>query len=375
MCAMMQKLRITDGSVRCGTWADLSVFPDGTGGTQDPMLARTTGGRAILPRAANALAGLTAGRDDRAMTAPLPAGTRIPWDAVPEHVRGEVEAVLGSAVVSARTQHGGFSPGAAVRVVCADGTRAFVKACGSELNPDSPDLYRAEIRALELLPPTVPHARLLSAYDDGVWVALVLEDVDGRRPPVPWGDPDVASMAGTLGQVAAVRAPRGLPVFADSAGLLTAWDEIAADPSGVPGALLARLPELLDRQAVARDVTAGDHLVHWDARNDNVLVRDGQAVLLDWAWACRGTWWLDTLLLALDFRIQGGPDADAFLAASPLTRDVPGEHLAALVAAAAGLGHERARRPAPPGLPTIRAWQAHWAAVALTWLDEGSLWS
>jgi hypothetical protein len=45
MWAMMQKLRITDGSVRCGTWADLSVFPDGTGGTQDPMLAGTTGGR------------------------------------------------------------------------------------------------------------------------------------------------------------------------------------------------------------------------------------------------------------------------------------------------------------------------------------------
>src|SRR6187401_2765196 len=109
MCAMMQKLRITDGSVRCGTCADLSA--DGTGGTQDPMLARTTGGRAILPRAANALAGLATDRDDREMTTPVAAGTRIPWEAVPEHVRGEVDASLGSPVVSARTQVGGFSPG------------------------------------------------------------------------------------------------------------------------------------------------------------------------------------------------------------------------------------------------------------------------
>ena len=93
------------------------------------------------------------------MTAPVAAGTRIPWEAVPEHVRGEVEASLGSPVVSARTQVGGFSPGAAVRVVCADGSRAFVKACGSDLNPDTPDLNRAEIWALELLPPSVPHAR------------------------------------------------------------------------------------------------------------------------------------------------------------------------------------------------------------------------
>ena len=308
------------------------------------------------------------------MTAPVAAGTRIPWEAVPEHVRGEVEALLGSPVVSARTQVGGFSPGAAVRVVCADGSRAFVKACGSDLNPDTPDLNRAEIRALELLPPSVPHARLLSAYDDGLWVVLVLEDVDGRRPAVPWTEPDVARVAATLESVAATRAPRELPRFAESADLLDAWDLIQADPSGLPAALLDRLPEMLDRQSLAREVTAGDRLVHWDARADNILLREDQAVLLDWAWACRGALWLDTLLLALDFRIQGGPDADAFLAASPLTGDVPGEHLASVVAAAAGVGHERARRPAPPGLPTIRAWQAHWAAVALDWLDDGSLW-
>ena len=308
------------------------------------------------------------------MTAPVAAGTRIPWEAVPEHVRGEVEASLGSPVVSARTQVGGFSPGAAARVVCANGTRAFVKACGSDLNPDTPDLNRAEIQALELLPPSVPHARLLSAYDDGVWVVLVLEDVDGRRPAVPWTEPDVARVAATLESVGATRAQSKLPRFAEAADLLDAWDMIRADPSGLPAALLDRLPEMLEHQRIARECTVGDRLVHWDARADNILVRDGQAVLLDWAWACRGAPWLDTLLLALDFRIQGGPDADAFLAASTLTGDVPGEHLASVVAAAAGVGHERARRPAPPGLPTIRAWQAYWAAVALDWLDEGSLW-
>jgi aminoglycoside phosphotransferase (APT) family kinase protein len=185
----------------------------------------------------------------------------------------------------------------------------------------------------------------------------------------------VARVAATLESVGATRAPSKLRRFAEAADLLDAWDLIQADPSGLPAALLDRVPEMLDRQQLAREVTAGDRLVHWDARADNILLRDDQAVLLDWAWACRGAPWLDTLLLALDFRIQGGPDADAFLAASPLTGDVPGEHLASVVAAAAGVGHERARRPAPPGLPTIRTWQAHWAAVALAWLDEGSLWS
>jgi hypothetical protein len=111
------------------------------------------------------------------MPVPAAAGTRIPWADVPGHVRGTWRRALGSAIVPARTQYGGFSPGAAVRVVCADWTTAFVKACGSTINADTTAMYRAEIDALGVLPRSVPHARLLSAYDDGTSVALVLEDV------------------------------------------------------------------------------------------------------------------------------------------------------------------------------------------------------
>ena len=307
--------------------------------------------------------------------APVAASPRIPWAEVPEQVRAEVEAALGSPIVSASTQLGGFSPGAAVRVVCADGTRAFVKAVGSSLNPDTPDLNRAEIRALRLLPPEVPHARLLAAYDDGDWVALVLEDVEGHRPAIPWAEPDVGAMATALERVAAVRAPAELPVYADATRVLVAWDQVAADPSGLPGPLVARLPELLARQDLAREVSRGDQLVHWDARADNVLVRAGEAVLVDWAWASRGAPWLDTLLLALDFQVQGGPDPDTFLRTSPVTRDVPPEHLSSMVAGMLGVFADRMRLPAPPGLPTIRAWQAHSYGAVLAWLDEGTLWS
>ena len=38
-----------------------------------------------------------------------------------------------------------MSPGCATRLVCADGTRAFVKAVGAELNPNTPELFRREI--------------------------------------------------------------------------------------------------------------------------------------------------------------------------------------------------------------------------------------
>ena len=309
------------------------------------------------------------------MSAPVAAGTRIPWADVPEHVRGDVEATLGSPVVAAHTQHGGFSPGAAVRVVCADGTKAFVKACGSGLNPDTPELLRAEIDALAHVPADVPHARLFAAYDDGTWVALTLEDVEGRHPAIPWTEADLAPTLHALELTARTRAATRLPSFADRVLMLTAWDLVVADPTGVSPALLDRLPQMLDLQGTARAVTAGDRLVHWDARADNILLRDGEAVLLDWAWACRGAGWLDTALLAMNLRIQGGPDADDVLAGSPMTRDVPPEHLAAVVSCMLGVWSERARQPAPPGLPTIRAWQQHCANAALAWLDSGRLWT
>ncbi|MGZ4590927.1 MAG: phosphotransferase family protein [Actinomycetes bacterium] len=308
-------------------------------------------------------------------SAPEAASPRIEWCSVPEHVRTGVEDALGSAIVTTVTQVGGFSPGAAVRVVCADGRRAFVKAAGSALNPDTPELNRAEIVALRLLPDQTPAPRLLSSYDDGDWVALVLEDVDGRRPDLPWGDAHVAAMARTLRTVAETRAHDELPAFGDRALSLDAWDDIAAQPDGIDARLTERLPEMREAQELARRVTAGDWLVHWDARADNVLIREGTAVLLDWAWASRGAPWLDTLLLAMDFQIQGGPSSDAFLREHPVTRDVPPEHLRAVVACMVGVWAERARHPAPPGLPTIREWQAHCRDHALRWLDGGTLWS
>jgi hypothetical protein len=307
---------------------------------------------------------------------PQVASPRIEWAAVPPHVRAAVDDQLGSPIVGAVTQIGGFSPGAAVRVVCADGRRGFVKAVGSALNADTPDLNRAEIVALRLLPDEVPAPALLSSYDDGDWVALVLEDIDGRRPGLPWAAADVAAMAATLERLAALTAHEALPEFAHVVNVLTGWDDVAADPDGVDPLLIARLPEMRESQETAREVTRGNALVHWDARADNVLIRtDGTAVLLDWAWASRGAPWLDSLLLALDFTVQGGPEPDEFLRSNAVTRDVPPAHLRAVIASLVGVWADRARRPAPPGLPTIREWQAHCRDRALRWLDEGTLWN
>lgn len=116
------------------------------------------------------------------MTAPRAVGVRLPYDAVPATVRTWVDQTLGSPVVAVAEQVGGMSPGCATRLTCADGTRAFVKAVGASLNPDTPGLFRREIGVLTHIGAHPLWARMLASYDNGDWVALLVEDVEGRHP-------------------------------------------------------------------------------------------------------------------------------------------------------------------------------------------------
>ena len=54
------------------------------------------------------------------------SGVRVLWADLPLRVQAAVEEILGSPVVQAVSQPGGFSPGCADRIVTADGRRAFV---------------------------------------------------------------------------------------------------------------------------------------------------------------------------------------------------------------------------------------------------------
>jgi hypothetical protein len=92
---------------------------------------------------------------------------RTAYREIPARVRDWVSEALGSPVVSWDEQTGGMSPGCATRLVTADGTRAFVKAVGAELNPDSPSLFRREVEALGLIGDDPLWADLVASYDDG----------------------------------------------------------------------------------------------------------------------------------------------------------------------------------------------------------------
>ncbi|RHW24571.1 hypothetical protein D0Z08_23940 [Nocardioides immobilis] len=252
------------------------------------------------------------------MTAPRAVGVRAPYATMPDVVRAWVDDTLGSPVVEAVDQVGGMSPGCATRLRCADGTRAFVKAVGTDLNRDTPTLFRREITALTLLGSHPLWAGLLAAYDDGDRVALLLEDVDGGHPDLADDATMERLVAATDDLGAAMRSRVDATEVQDLVGSvlmkpgltdlravfghwLAAFDDLARLPDApVPAWVRAEAAEWRKRMAVLADCRT-DTLVHWDVRVDNLLQRrTGEIVFLDWGAAGVGESWLDPLLARLE---------------------------------------------------------------------------
>lgn len=302
---------------------------------------------------------------------------RPPYDALPVALRDWVDATLGSAVVSWTSESGGFSPGVAARVACADGRRAFVKAVSAEVNAMSPGMHRAEAAVTAALPPSLGVPALLGTYDDGTWVGLLLEEVTGHSPAVPWRVDELAAALRALDRLALVPAPAGLPKAFDVLGEeFTGWALLAADP---PGDLepwqRAQLEELVAFESAWPAAGAGDRLLHLDARGDNMLVRpDGEVVLVDWPWAAAGNPVLDVVGFLPSAMLNGLEDPEAALLATAAGRSADPSAVTALVVAFAGMMEWAWRQPPPPGLESVRDFQAAQARATGQWLVQRTGW-
>ena len=309
------------------------------------------------------------------------AGVRLEYAALPGRVRAWVQAELGSPVTSAVTQAGGFSPGAAARLVTASGGRAFVKAVGPELNPKTPELFRMERVAMESLPAS-PHApRLLAAYDDGDWVALLLEDVEGRLPGHPWTAGDADLVFDALAELTAGLHPSPWPAApraeVKSAEFLGRWPLVReAPPPGLDRWARLHLDELVALGERALVAIRGDTLTHWDVRSDNVLItRRRRVVFVDWAHACLAARWVDPVIAACDVLENVDVDVDTLLNRFPAVRSADPVDVTAFVVAVTGGLAWAAEQPDPPGLPTIRRWQREQAAILLRWVRRRTGWA
>jgi hypothetical protein len=265
------------------------------------------------------------------------------------------EALLGTrAETWERVDSRGYSKNEHWKVGFADGSRAFLKT--GTIDP-SPGWIREERRILEALGDTTFSPRLL-AFEDGDAPLLVLEDLISAYWPPPWRDGDVELVRTTLAEAAATTI-EGLPRIED---FPNGWRRVEEDPApflstGLRDArwLERRLPELV--ADAERTPLGGDALVHGDVRSDNLCIKDGRCVLVDWNHASLGNPKFDIAAWAPSLALENGPH--------PWTLGV--DEFSVIVA---GFFASLAGLPKPPGAPTVRVFQRAQAEVALDWVER-----
>jgi aminoglycoside phosphotransferase len=303
-------------------------------------------------------------------------GRRIQWWQVPERVRSAVEVSLGSSIVEAVTQEGGYSPGAAARVRLASGRRAFVKALSVDLHSPSAALYRNEAAVMPHLPPDLPVPRLLDVHDDGEWVALVFEEVEGRHPETPWQQEQLDRVTAAIADLSAALDPSpwpSTPTFADvNSGVMRAWRGLATSPPpDLDRSVRMMFDRLADDHVDLEEVVRGDALLHNDIRSDNILLTpDGQVVFVDWGMPCKGVVWLDLMMFAFTAAYQGGVDIDLMVRRHPLTRHVTENSIDVVVAAGYAAYRLLAQRPVDPATSGSNAYHLACAEASRRWLQR-----
>ncbi|MGH7541566.1 MAG: aminoglycoside phosphotransferase family protein, partial [Gemmatimonadota bacterium] len=177
-----------------------------------------------------------------------------------------------------------------------DGSSVFVKIAAFDYVAD---WFRDEQAAYEALTGQPYLPRVVGWDDDGTAPLLALEDLSGARWPPPWAIDDVDTVLGALDAIHSGKPLRSLPLAQERQFGLDGWPEVARDPgpivaTGVCAAdwLAQHIGTLRAASAAAR--IAGSDLLHFDVRSDNLCIRDGLALLVDWNHACIGNALLDT---------------------------------------------------------------------------------
>jgi hypothetical protein len=275
--------------------------------------------------------------------------------------------------VTAESQGGGFTPGFASVLTCADGSRHFVKAASTAAQRMFAQSYRVEAQKLGALPEGLPAPRLLWS-EDGDWMVLGLEYVEARAPRRPWRAAELDRCLDALEDVAdrLTPVPEGLsldPMSVEFAEWPGFWDELRAT-GGLPHA-----DEAAALAASYAEVVDGKTVVHTDVRDDNVLLTtDGRALFCDWNWPGAGASWLDSLFMLIG-PCGDGLDVVALIAERRLLRDVPPDHVDRVLALLSGYFLKSAGDPVPPTSPHLRDAQRWQGEVVWDWLCERRGWA
>ncbi|MEU9074355.1 phosphotransferase [Kitasatospora sp. NPDC048538] len=276
-----------------------------------------------------------------------------------------------SQVVRALPQAGGFSPGLAVRATLADGRAVFLKGIVTD-HPAYP-MYANEAAINRGLATQVPAPRMLDSWTAGGWLLMAFDDISGGH--LGPGSTDLPAVIRLLDQLPKAVDPSPIPDAPPVADLvhgggLHGWRLIANDPTHLDPWSARHLEQLAAIEHDWPANSAGSCLLHADLRADNMLMHNGNALAIDWAYLNQGAAWIDPAFL-LPQLIRAGhtpSEAEALMTQVTSWRNAPPAAITSFAAALGGYWERSSRLPAPPGAPYLRAYQAEMAAVARRWL-------
>ena len=232
------------------------------------------------------------------------AGSTLPDRLLAERVAH----CLGQSLIKWRSVAGGYTVAARWLVTCADGSSAFIKGATDTLTAT---WLRQEYTVYShVQAPFLP--TMLAWDDDGEYPLLVLEDLSGAVWQAPWTTARITQVLNTLQQVAATPPPVALASLETRRPMLSGWAHVAPDPAAFLGLHLcsaAWLTHAIDLLVAveAKAQFAGEELVHFDVRSDNLCFVEDRVVLIDWNWACRGNGRVDIAAWLPSLHLEGGP--------------------------------------------------------------------
>lgn len=267
-----------------------------------------------------------------------------------------LEELLGEKPVAWARNATGYTPAERWVIRLQGGRSAFVKAAANELTAG---WLRTEHAVYDAL-----HASFMPevlAWQDGELPVLILEDLSTEVWPPPWDDATVAAVLMTLDALAATQPPDWLPNLETQRNEIRGWEMVGENPTsflslGLAGAawLERALPALVSAASACQ--LDGARLLHVDVRSDNICLRRGQALLVDWNQASIGNARMDLAFWLPSLALEGGPRPDQLLPdAGPEAAFTSG-----YFAAHAGL-------PQIPDAPRVRGIQLGQLRHALPW--------
>jgi hypothetical protein len=229
---------------------------------------------------------------------------RRTWVELPAVVRKEVERYAGVVLNESPAPAGRHSEFSTTLTTSAG--RVFVKG----ITTDNPGVraHRHEAAVNPRLPNLAP--RLMWTIEDGGWLLLGYEHIEGRHADLSPGSPDLPRLTDALRELAG-RPAGDAPDLAAQWARLAAWRRLRHDPPfDLHPWSRANLDRFVDWERRAVAIIKGDHLAHTDLHSLNLLVGERLRVV-DWAWSRASVPWLDAGFLLLRLIEAGHSPAEA----------------------------------------------------------------